>query len=56
MGNVVHNPKNSVVRKRITNKGKCPQYDVVRMFKILVLQHLYNLQKNCENQICEKRL
>lgn len=38
--------KKAVVRKETTEKGGRPPYDVVMMFKILVLQRLYNLSDN----------
>ena len=48
--------KNAVVRKETTNKGGRPPYDVVMMFKILVLQRLYNLSDDqTEYQINDRR-
>ena len=48
--------KNAVVRKGTTNKGGRPPYDVVMMFKILVLQRLYNLSDDqTEYQINDRR-
>lgn len=46
----------AVVRKETTRKGGRPSYDVVMMFKILVLQRLYNLSDDqTEYQINDRR-
>lgn len=46
----------AVVRKENTRKGGRPSYDVVMMFKILVLQRLYNLSDDqTEYQINDRR-
>ena len=46
----------AVVRKENTRKGGRPSYDVVMMFKILVLIRLYNLSDNqAEYQINDRR-
>ena len=48
--------KKAVVRKETTSKGGRPPYDVVMMFKILVLQRLYNLSDDqTEYQINDRR-
>ena len=48
--------KKAVVRKETTGKGGRPPYDVVMMFKILVLQRLYNLSDDqTEYQINDRR-
>lgn len=48
--------KEAVVRKGTTGKGGRPPYDVVMMFKILVLQRLYNLSDDqTEYQINDRR-
>lgn len=48
--------KKAVVRKENTRKGGRPSYDVVMMFKILVLQRLYNLSDDqTEYQINDRR-
>lgn len=48
--------KNAVVRKETTSKGGRPPYDAVMMFKILVLQRLYNLSDDqTEYQINDRR-
>ena len=48
--------KKAVVRKVTTSKGERPPYDVVMMFKILVLQRLYNLSDDqTEYQINDRR-
>lgn len=48
--------KKAVVRKDTTNKGGRPSYDIVMMFKILVLQRLYNLSDDqTEYQINDRR-
>ena len=47
---------NAVVRKENTRKGGRPSYDVVMMFKILVLIRLYNLSDDqAEYQINDRR-
>ena len=46
----------AVVRKENTRKGGRPSYDVVMMFKILVLTRMYNLSDNqAEYQINDRR-
>ena len=46
----------AVVRKENTRKGGRPSYDVVMMFKILVLIRLYNLSDDqAEYQINDRR-
>lgn len=48
--------KKAVERKEITSKGGRPPYDVVMMFKILVIQRLYNLSDDqTEYQINDRR-
>lgn len=48
--------KNAVERKETTKKGGRPSYDVVMMFKIVVLQRLYNLSDDqTEYQINDRR-
>ena len=52
-GNIL---KEAVVRKETTCKGGRPPYDEVMMFKILVLQRLYNLSDDqTEYQINDRR-
>ncbi len=45
-----------VYKKRVVGKGGRPPFDAVLMFKVLVLQHLYNLSdEQTEFQIRDRR-
>ena len=54
---MVRSVLNQACRKGDTGKGGRPPYDVVMMFKILVLQRLYNLSDDqTEYQINDRTL
>ena len=50
------NVLNQACRKEDTGKGGRPPYDVVMMFKILVLQRLYNLSDDQTELMCYNKV